>query len=57
MLPGVRGHLALAAHLRCCEVACLDSLPALAGLQVREYEANVDAVVGPIEDIYALLLR
>lgn len=25
--------------------------------QVREYEANVDAVVGPIEDIYALLMR
>ena len=25
--------------------------------EVREYEAGVDAVVGPIEDIYALLAR
>jgi hypothetical protein len=25
--------------------------------EVREYEAGVDAVVGPIEDMYALLAR
>lgn len=37
----------------------LDDVKALVGVlrEVREYEACVDAVVGPIEDIYALLMR
>ncbi|KAL4452763.1 hypothetical protein ABPG75_008425, partial [Micractinium tetrahymenae] len=37
----------------------LDDVQALVGVlrEVREYEACVDRVVGPIEDIYALLLR
>jgi hypothetical protein len=25
--------------------------------EVREYEANVEGLVGPIEDVYALLMR
>lgn len=37
----------------------LDDVKALVGVlrEVCEYEACVDAVVGPIEDIYALLMR
>ena len=37
----------------------LDDVKAVMGAlrDVREYEACVDAVMAPIEDIYALLLR
>lgn len=50
---------------RLCPTCALPSACAQADVQevvavlreVAEYEANVDGVVGPIKDVYALLLR